>query len=129
MDELSKGGTSKHKSYSCFALWAFSKLVEPFNNAKDLMDKLLELHEGTSNSYLLIEQLQEFQIFQMKDRKMINHIHVWFIEIINNLHAIVLHVNKIRYILKSSPITHLWTSMVRHLLTYLPLNWMASSVK
>lgn len=62
MDELSKGGTNKDKSYSCFTLWAISKLVEPFNNVKDLMDKLLELHEGTSDSDLLINQLQEFQM-------------------------------------------------------------------
>lgn len=50
--------------------------VGPFNNAKDLWDKLFELHEGTSNAHIAKRDLPKDNCTTfMKNREMVNQIH------------------------------------------------------
>ncbi|XP_074586894.1 uncharacterized protein LOC141842791 [Curcuma longa] len=64
--------------------------VGPFNLAKELSEKFIELNEGSSESRrakrdLLVGQLQTFN---MKSNETISQIHERFKEIVNGLHVI-----------------------------------------
>ncbi|XP_074586970.1 uncharacterized protein LOC141842889 [Curcuma longa] len=64
--------------------------IGPFNSAKELWEKLIELNEGSSDSRrakkdLLVEQLQNFT---MRQNETVSQMHGRFKEIVNGLHVI-----------------------------------------
>ncbi|XP_074569703.1 uncharacterized protein LOC141826360 [Curcuma longa] len=91
--------------------------VGPFTSAKELWNKLIELHEGTRDSRIAKRDLflNQLQNLSMKDNETVSELHGRFKEIVNGLHSVNEHIENrdlIRYALKAFPRNTLWSSMV-----------------
>ncbi|XP_074560181.1 uncharacterized protein LOC141816265, partial [Curcuma longa] len=91
--------------------------VGPFTSAKDLWNKLIELHEGTRDSRIAKRDLflNQLQNLSMKENETVSELHGRFKEILNGLHTVdekVENRDLVRYVLKSFPRNALWSSMV-----------------
>ncbi|XP_074575241.1 uncharacterized protein LOC141831737 [Curcuma longa] len=91
--------------------------VGPFTSAKDLWNKLIELHEGTRDSRIAKRDLflNQLQNLSMKESETVSELHGRFKEILNGLHTVdekVENRDLVRYVLKAFPRNALWSSMV-----------------
>ncbi|XP_074557046.1 uncharacterized protein LOC141813034 [Curcuma longa] len=79
--------------------------VGPFTSAKDLWNKLIELHEGTRDSRIAKRDLflNQLQNLTMKENETVSELHGRFKEILNGLHTVDERVENrdlVRYVLK-----------------------------
>ncbi|XP_074561401.1 uncharacterized protein LOC141817665 [Curcuma longa] len=91
--------------------------VGPFISAKDLWDKLIELHEGTTDTKVTKRDLLINKLFniKMQEGETVNQLQSRVKDILNGLHAIGQKIENrdiIRYVLNSFPRTTSWMSLV-----------------
>ncbi|XP_074561717.1 uncharacterized protein LOC141818016 [Curcuma longa] len=91
--------------------------IGPFISAKDLWNKLNELHEGTSDTKVSKRDLLLNKLYniRMMDRESASGLHAQIQDLLNGLHAIdqkIKNHDVIRYALKAFPKNTLWASMV-----------------
>ena len=91
--------------------------VRPFSNAKELWEKLIKLHEGTSDTKVSKRDLLFNKLYNLKmqDGETASQLHARIQDILNSLHVIGQRVENrdiIRYALNAFPRSTLWASMV-----------------
>ncbi|MCQ7222065.1 hypothetical protein NP006_23470, partial [Salmonella enterica] len=91
--------------------------VGPCISAKELWNKLIELHEGTSDTKVSKHDLIFNKLFNMKmqEGETASQLHARIQDLLNGLHAIGQQVENrdiIRYTLNAFPRNSLWASMV-----------------
>ena len=91
--------------------------VGPFSSAKELWEKLIELHEGTSETKVSKRDLLLNKLYNLKmqEGETASSLHARIQDILNSLHGIGQKVENrdiIRYALNSFPRNTLWASMV-----------------